>query len=52
MSDYIRGLNRQQQLLFSERLEDYLGENDPVRVIDALGLDLLISGGTIASWHF
>ncbi len=35
MSDYIRGLNRQQQLLFPERLEDYVGENDPVRVIDA-----------------
>ncbi len=37
MSDYIHGLNRQQQLLFPERLEDYVSENDPIRVIDALG---------------
>ncbi len=35
MSDYIHGLNRQQQLLFPERLEDYVGENNPVRAIDA-----------------
>ncbi len=35
MSDYIHGLNRQQQLLFPERLEDYVSEDAGVRAIDA-----------------
>ena len=34
MSDYIRRLDRQQQLLFPDRLEDYVGGNNPVRAID------------------
>ncbi len=35
MRDYIHGLNRQQQLLFPERLEDYVSEDAGVRAIDA-----------------
>ena len=33
---YIQGRNRQQITLFPECIEDYIKEENPVRVIDAL----------------
>ena len=40
--DYIRGLTRNQVILFPESVEDYITENNPVRFIDAFvaSLDL------------
>ena len=40
--DFIRGVSREQGVLFPERLEDYISEDNPVRFIDAFveGLDL------------
>lgn len=35
MSRFIEGQNREQSVLFPERLDDYIGEDNPVRVIDA-----------------
>ena len=34
MSGFIEGLDRGQMTLFPDRLEDWIGENNPVRVID------------------
>ena len=48
MSDYVRGLDRQQQLLFPDRLDDYVSEDAYVRAIDAYvdGLDVEALGFT------
>lgn len=42
MKRYIEGEDRGQAVLFPERLDDYIGEDNPVRVIEAFveGLDL------------
>ncbi len=42
MKRYIEGIDRSQSTLFPDRLEDWIGEDNPVRVIDAFvdGLDL------------
>ena len=42
MSGFIKGDNRQQTTLFPERLDDYISEDNSIRVIDAFvdGLDL------------
>ncbi|WP_371038791.1 hypothetical protein [Rhodosalinus sp. FB01] len=34
MSGYIEGTDRGQSTLFPERLDDWVGEDNPVRVID------------------
>jgi len=34
MSRFIEGEHRQQSTLFPERIEDYISEENPVRVID------------------
>src|SRR5271166_4985976 len=34
MKRFVEGVNREQSTLFPERLEDWVGENNPVRVID------------------
>jgi hypothetical protein len=34
MSGFIEGENRQQSTLFPERVDDYVGEDNRVRVID------------------
>ena len=34
MKRFIEGVNRSQTTLFPERLEDWVGEDNPVRVID------------------
>jgi len=44
MSGFIEGENRNQATLFPERLDDYVGEDHPVRVIDVFIDDLDISG--------
>ena len=43
---HISGIDRNQYLLMPERIEDYVGENNPVRFIDAFvdGLDLETAG--------
>jgi len=46
MSGYIEGVDREQVTLFPERLEDWVGEDNPVRVVDAFvdALDLSDAG--------
>jgi len=44
MSGFIEGENRQQSTLFPERIDDYIGEDSPVRVIDYFIDKLDISG--------
>jgi transposase len=44
MSGFIEGENRQQSTLFPERIDDYIGEDSPVRVIDVFIDKLDISG--------
>ena len=44
MSRFIEGLDRRQGTLFPERLDDYVEEENPVRVIDVFIDDLDISG--------
>ena len=34
MSGFIEGENRQQSTLFPERIDDYIGEDSPLRVVD------------------
>src|SRR6266851_188548 len=48
--DYIRGVNRDQVMLFPESVEDYITKDNPVRFIDAFvsGLDLAQLGFTRA----
>src|SRR6266852_802261 len=48
--DYIRGVNRDQVMLFPESVEDYITEDNSVRFIDAFvaGLDLAKLGFTRA----
>jgi len=50
MSRFIEGTHREQSTLFPERIEDYISEENPVRVIDAFvdALDLFESGFTSA----
>lgn len=35
MGRFVEGVDRSQSVLFPERLEDYVGEDNPVRVVDA-----------------
>ena len=44
MSGFIEGEDRNQATLFPERLDDYVGEDYPVRVIDVFIDDLDVSG--------
>ena len=44
MSKFIEGQDRSLGTLFPERLDDYVEEDDPVRVIDVFIDDLDISG--------
>ena len=44
MSGFIQGEDRTQGTLFPERLDDYVAEDNPVRVIDVFIDDLDISG--------
>ena len=44
MSKFIEGQDRSQGTLFPERLDDYVTEDNPVRVIDVFIDDLDISG--------
>jgi len=44
MKRYIEGLERDQGTLFPERLEDWVGEDNPVRVIDVFVDDLDLGG--------
>ncbi len=44
MKRFVEGVNRGQSTLFPERLEDWIGEDNPVRVIDVF-VDELDLGG-------
>jgi len=44
MSRFIKGEDRGQSTLFPERLDDWIGEDNPVRVIDVF-VDELDLGG-------
>ena len=46
MSGYIEGISRDQATLFPDRLEDWIDEDHPVRVIDAFvdAMDLVGAG--------
>lgn len=46
MSGYIEGVDREQVTFFPERLEDWITDDHPVRVIDAFvdALDLVEAG--------
>jgi transposase len=44
MSGFIEGEDRNQATLFPERIDDYVGEDSPVRVVDVFIDDLNISG--------
>lgn len=44
MSGYIQGENRHQATLFPERLDDFVAEDNPVRVIDVFVDELDVSG--------
>jgi transposase len=44
MSGYIEGVDREQSTLFPDRLEDWIGEDHPVRVVDAFVDALDLSG--------
>ena len=44
MNRFIAGIDRDQGTLFPERLEDWVGEDNPVRVIDVF-IDELDLGG-------
>ena len=44
MSGFIEGENRQQSTLFPDRVDDYIGEDSPVRVIDYFIDKLDVSG--------
>ncbi len=46
MARFIEGVGRSQSSLFPERLDDFIGDDNPVRVIDAFvdELDLLDLG--------
>ena len=52
MSD-LRGVSRQQIMLLPESVEDYVGADNPVRVIDAFieGLDLSALGFELKAEH-
>ena len=41
MKRFIDGENRNQGVLFPERLDDYIGEDNPVRAIDVFVYELL-----------
>jgi len=47
MARFIEGVSRSQSTLFPERLDDFIGNDNPVRVIDAFvdQLDLLRGDG-------
>ncbi len=42
MTDFIEGESRSQATLFPERLDDYISEDSPVRVIDVFVDELAI----------
>ena len=44
MSGFIEGEDRNQATMFPERLDDYVTEDSPVRVVDVFIDDLDISG--------
>jgi hypothetical protein len=47
MRRFVEGVDRSQTTLFPESLEDWVDENNPVRVIDALDLRALGFGGVV-----
>ena len=44
MTRFVVGDDRSQSTLFPERLDDYLGEDNPVRAVDVLSMSLIWRG--------
>ena len=44
MTRFVVGDDRSQSTLFPERLDDYLGEDNPVRAVDVLSMSLTWRG--------
>jgi hypothetical protein len=49
MTRFVVGDDRSQSMLFPERLDDYLGEDNPVRAIDVLSMSLIWPGWALAA---
>lgn len=47
MKRFIEGVDRGQSTLFPERLEDWIGEDNPVRAIDAFVATLVLGGSDL-----
>jgi len=47
MKRFVEGVDRSQSTLFPERLEDYIDENNPVRVVDVF-VEALDLGGLVS----
>jgi hypothetical protein len=50
MKRFVEGEDRSQSTLFPERLDDYICEDNPVRVVEAFVLELDL--GTTTCFHF
>ncbi len=43
MKRFVEGVERSQSTLFPERLEDWIGADNPVRVIDVLSMSSILA---------
>ena len=43
MKRFVEGVDRGQSTLFPDRLEDWIGDENPVRVIDVLSMSLILA---------
>ncbi len=43
MKRFVEGVNRGQSTLFPDRLEDWIGDDNPVRVIDVLSMSSILA---------
>jgi transposase len=48
MKRFVEGIDREQGTLFPERLEDWIGEDNPVRVVDVFVDELDLGASALA----
>ena len=48
MKRFVEGLDREQGTLFPERLEDWISDDNPVRVVDVLSMSLISAAWALA----